>query len=317
MPLVSVIVPNYNYSQYLSKRIDSILNQTFGDFELIILDDASTDNSIEIINNYAQRDNRIRCIYNTKNTGSPFLQWKKGIELAKGKYIWIAEADDFADSNFIQTCLNYLRDDNLAFVFTQSFVVDEQDQILDLYKLQYSEYDKIFGFYDKRKILNAFIRENIVPNASAVLFRKDVYYEIGGVDVSLHPNADWLLWFKMALYYNIFFCKEPLNFFRRHAKSVIASAKQATNYVQMYDFSLRIRFKAIMKDNTELFNIDTIKFNNTFIAYDLGNYSLWLVEHGKFFNALWPLFRSTLMLKSLGFVRKFFKKLFKFSKCYQ
>ena len=103
---VSVIVPNYNYARYLPIRLESILNQTFKDFELILLDDASTDNSIQILENYRNHPNVSQLVVNKVNTGSPFQQWMKGILLARGEYIWIAEADDIADLQFLETCIN-------------------------------------------------------------------------------------------------------------------------------------------------------------------------------------------------------------------
>ena len=96
MPKVTVIIPNYNHAKFLPRRIESVLNQTFQDFEVVFLDDSSTDNSLEIFNNYST-DKRIRLIQNNVNSGSPFKQWIKGLRESKGEYIWIAESDDFAD----------------------------------------------------------------------------------------------------------------------------------------------------------------------------------------------------------------------------
>ena len=93
-PLVSVIIPNYNYARFLTERIDSVLSQTFQNFELIILDDCSTDNSREVIERYRSNPKVSHIIYNQSNTGSPFAQWEKGLSVARGKYIWVAEADD-------------------------------------------------------------------------------------------------------------------------------------------------------------------------------------------------------------------------------
>jgi len=91
-PLLSIIVPNYNHAVFLPQRLDSIFNQTFQDFEVILLDDQSPDNSVEILQQYAQkyRDKVAHFITNDQNTGNPFVQWKKGIELARGEFIWIA-----------------------------------------------------------------------------------------------------------------------------------------------------------------------------------------------------------------------------------
>src|SRR5215467_13719414 len=99
MPTVSVIVPNYNHARYLRRRVDSILAQTYQDFELILLDDCSTDESRSIISEYA-KDPRIRIELNEVNSGSTFKQWNKGARMARGSYIWIAESDDRADSCF-------------------------------------------------------------------------------------------------------------------------------------------------------------------------------------------------------------------------
>ena len=107
-PKVSVIVPNYNHARYLKARIDSILNQTFQDFELILLDDCSTDNSVELLQSYAGHPHVSHIVLNDRNTGSPFLQWQKGIGLAQGEYVWIAESDDTAQPDFLSTTVAVL-----------------------------------------------------------------------------------------------------------------------------------------------------------------------------------------------------------------
>ncbi|WP_298894549.1 glycosyltransferase family 2 protein [uncultured Psychroserpens sp.] len=106
---VSVILPNYNHADYLEERLDSIVNQTYQNFELIILDDASTDNSLEVLNRYASHEKVSHFIINENNSGSPFLQWKKGLNLATGDYIWIAESDDSCELDFIETHVKHLQ----------------------------------------------------------------------------------------------------------------------------------------------------------------------------------------------------------------
>src|SRR5215218_1678286 len=101
--LFSVIVPNFNHGGFLEQRIESILRQTFQDFELIILDDASTDNSMAIIEQYRNHPKVSHIIQNKTNSGSPFRQWIKGIDVALGNWIWVAESDDFADETFLQS----------------------------------------------------------------------------------------------------------------------------------------------------------------------------------------------------------------------
>lgn len=99
-PTVSIIVPNYNHSKYLNQRLDSILNQTYQDFEVILLDDVSSDNSVEILQAYSKHPKVSHLIVNEQNSGNTFKQWQKGIALAKGTFVWIAESDDFCEPHF-------------------------------------------------------------------------------------------------------------------------------------------------------------------------------------------------------------------------
>ena len=124
-PFVSVIIPNYNYARYLEERISSILNQTFSDFEMILLDDASSDNSTEILKKYKDNPHVSHCIVNGKNSGCVFRQWEKGINLSKGKYIWIAESDDLAAPDFLEKTISALeRHPEANLCFCGSYLID-------------------------------------------------------------------------------------------------------------------------------------------------------------------------------------------------
>lgn len=114
MPKVSVIIPNYNHGKYLKKRVDSVLSQTFQDIEVIVLDDASTDDSREILEQYRSNEKISEIIYNEENTGNPFYQWNEGIVRAKGKYIWIAESDDWCENNMLQYLLDGIERDEMC-----------------------------------------------------------------------------------------------------------------------------------------------------------------------------------------------------------
>src|ERR1700709_2423208 len=103
MPKVSIIIPNYNHEKFLDLRITSVLNQTYQDFEVIILDDASTDNSRAVIERYRQHPKVSRIVYNTNNSGSPFSQWEQGMHLAAAEWLWIAESDDYASPGFLSS----------------------------------------------------------------------------------------------------------------------------------------------------------------------------------------------------------------------
>src|ERR1700751_6274658 len=123
-PTVTIIVPNYNHARFLRKRIDSILNQTFQDFELILLDDCSTDESRSILSSYAS-DPRVTIEFNEENSGSTFRQCNKGVRLARGKYVWIAESDDYADERLLERLVAILdAERQVVFVNCRSWRVD-------------------------------------------------------------------------------------------------------------------------------------------------------------------------------------------------
>lgn len=126
---VSVIIPNYRHALYLKERIDSVLEQTYRDFEVIILDDCSPDDSREIIETYRTREKIAHIVYNERNSGSTFMQWQKGFDLAQGEYIWIAESDDFADPGFLSSCVEQLENEpSCTLAYTESRLVDAESR---------------------------------------------------------------------------------------------------------------------------------------------------------------------------------------------
>ncbi|MDP4285486.1 MAG: glycosyltransferase family 2 protein [Bacteroidota bacterium] len=219
MPEVSIIVPNYNHAAFLQQRIDSILNQTYQDFELIILDDCSTDNSRDILESLRNHPKVSHLIFNKKNSGSPFKQWQRGIELAKGDYIWIAESDDYCDHTFLETALENLNKGDSSLSFCQSERVDENNIITGDY-FYWTEDIKTID-WSKQFVMNGevFIQEvlqykNAIPNASAVLFRikKFDFNKI----VNYKMKGDWLFWITFLMSENLTYSPGKLNFFRSH-----------------------------------------------------------------------------------------------------
>ena len=204
MPKVSVVVPNYNHARFLPKRIESILRQTYQDFELILLDDCSTDDSRAILRTYAG-DPRVRLEFNEVNSGSPFKQWNKGVRLAQGKYVWIAESDDYADPRLLERLVAILEaDPTVAYAYCRSWRVTEDDRkdgFGDFYLayLDASRWTTDYCADGHDECRDYFIHQNAVPNASGVVFRREIYERVGGADESLRLCGDWKLWAAMAL----------------------------------------------------------------------------------------------------------------------
>ncbi|MBU3084788.1 glycosyltransferase family 2 protein [Acinetobacter seifertii] len=231
-PLVSVVVPSYNHEKFLKERIDSIINQTFQDFELIILDDLSPDNSRDIIESYRTHPKVSNIVYNEINSGSTFFQWNKAVlELAKGEFIWIAESDDVAEITFLEKLVPILQENkNVVISYCQSSKMNSDGEITGNWLeytnvLKYGEmFNQSFILDGEKYIENFLIYRNTIPNASAILFRKQIYIEIGGAQVGLRTNGDWDLWLKFLMLGDVYYHREELNKFRYHASSVIARA---------------------------------------------------------------------------------------------
>lgn len=232
-PIVSVVIPNYNYAHYLDERINSILNQTFSDFEIILLDDASTDNSIEIIDKYKNNPLVSHCIVNKENSGYVFHQWEKGINLARGKYIWIAESDDLATLDFLEKTVGALeRHPEANLCFCGSYLIDNTGghniSQPDFDKRMLPDFDSACNAYllESRFFINHYmVWTNTIYNASGALFRKDALNQDCFRSIeSFRYCGDWLFWKNIINSSKVIILKDKLNRFRLHNRSATAKA---------------------------------------------------------------------------------------------
>jgi glycosyltransferase involved in cell wall biosynthesis len=194
MPTVNVIVPSYNHAPFLRQRIDSVLRQTYQDFEVILMDDCSTDESRSIISEYAT-DPRVRIEFNEKNSGSAFKQWNKGVGLARGEYVWIAESDDYADPRLLERLVAVLDEESkVVFAYCHSRRVHDGGRLDGSVEFYTSGPERYRWAVDhtadgREECRNYLVHNNTVPNASAVVFRSALYERIGGADESLRRAA--------------------------------------------------------------------------------------------------------------------------------
>lgn len=277
-PLVSIIVPNYNHEKFLKQRLESIFNQTYCNFEVILLDDCSTDASLNILSEYAKKPRVSHCVFNEINSGNTFIQWNKGITLAKGDFIWIAESDDFCELNFIEKLIQpLLHDDEIVLSYCQSNRADEFANITGNWLNHTDSLDKTLFLSNYILNGNEFIErfliyKNVIPNASGVLFRKESALVLG--DLALHSflkyNGDWLFYLKILANKKIAYVSDSLNCFRYHSKSVIASACETENFVTITDIELKTRLKMLyFLEKTKPNNLSRIKKVNKQIVKSL------------------------------------------------
>ncbi|WP_417860778.1 glycosyltransferase family 2 protein [Winogradskyella sediminis] len=233
-PKVSVIIPNYNHAAFLQQRLDSVFNQSFQDFEVILLDDASTDESAILLKEYENHPKVNAVVINTENSGSPFKQWRKGIELAKGKYIWIAESDDVANTLFLEKTVNFAEaKENLGLVFVASEVIYQNGTVGNK---KINPLNKTTGFTIStiEDISRYLIVVQSIPNASGVLFDATILKSINLSDLECFNNTgDRYTYIHIALNSSIYYLDEALNYFRDHDHNT--TKKNKVNNKLVYD----------------------------------------------------------------------------------
>lgn len=220
--LVSVIIPNYKHAKFLNERIQSVLNQTYQNFELIILDDCSPDDgaSRNIIERYRNNPHVSQIVYNEVNSGSTFKQWHKGFELAKGDLVWIAESDDSCDKHLLAKLIKGFEQTDTVFSFCKSYAYDAYGNKTK-FKFQ-SSLKTSFYLPGKEFIAKYLSKYNLVANASSVIFKKEAAISIDKQYLNMKAEGDWLLWIEMAELGNVYFVNEELNYFRLHDTNTTA-----------------------------------------------------------------------------------------------
>ena len=235
-PLVSVIVPCFNHANYLKERLESIAGQTYKNIEIILLDDASSDGSDQILRLFHEKHADIsQLIINQENGGKPFAQWSKGLDLAKGELIWIAESDDFCTPDFLAELVPLFRNRGVMLAMGRTHFVSEDGQTI-VWSLE--EYLPEFGqkFWKQpfietthQLIQHSWAARNLVPNASGCVFRKPA--RLGIRDEAwwceLRVCGDWLFYLDLVRGGLVAYQPTAKNFYRQHSSnSSVSQHKQ-------------------------------------------------------------------------------------------
>ena len=259
---MSVIVPNYNHASFLKQRVDSILNQTYQDFELIILDDCSTDNSREIIETHRNNSKIRHIVYNDQNSGSPFKQWQKGIELAKGEFIWIAESDDWCEATFLEEMIPLLKDESIGLCFCGSNWVDDTGCI----KKDLSMYKESFRRKGKLEIINTLVKYNSIQNASAVLIRCELAKKNLNKISQFKACGDWLFYVNILQDSDMIFNDRKLNNFRWYHNNTSNMAEKSGLWIKE-----GLDVLALSKAYKVKFSLQQLQVLRNFWKFKIGN----------------------------------------------
>lgn len=244
---VSVVVPNYNYGKYVKKRIDSILKQTYPIYELLVLDDASTDGSDELLKNIVldlklkNPEMRVKFVPNKTNSGKAMAAWKKGFELAEGDYVWIAEADDLSSPKFLEEAMKGFDDPEVVLSYAESKIINSMG-IMIAPNFRWSRDREKTGHF-RQSYVNDGVKEIeemmaircTIPNVSAVVFRKKKgvrYLDYLTKALKFSQVGDWYFYAKLLSQGKIAYNQKSLNKFRIHAGSKTAQSKKGKEHFQ-------------------------------------------------------------------------------------
>ena len=309
-PKVSVIIPNYNHAKYLDERISTVLNQTYEDFEVIILDDCSTDNSLKVIEKYRHHPKVKTIVANEVNSGSTFIQWQKGFALASGEYIWLAESDDYADATFLSRIMETMsKDPEIVLGFSSITWVDENSDIIG---------NSPLVTYTSRPVMNGdyFLRHNMlygchILNASSAVFKKKAALNIPDTYMSFRGAGDYLFWIEVARQGKVLKVNQYLDFFRIHRAKVtsnaVASGRQFHEVKRIYHRLMELGYiKGLYRMTVPGFWLQRIaNEKKNFLSPEIEKevYDLWAKEAGcpNFANFLY---------KCDGLTRVIYKKIF-------
>ncbi len=222
-------MPNYNYAQYIAEALDSVVNQTFQDIELILIDDASTDNSIEIIKPYLDKYPFIHFIKNKQNLGF-FKSIQIGLDCSQGEYIAFPSSDDILFPNFLEKKVNMLDqypDIGLCFSDYAFFSQNQPDQVNSTFinphlkEMKLSPADLI----QQVKMYRLWIPGN------ATLSRKKLFIQHGGYDPKYQSLTDWFVFLKIGFQHGAYFFHEKLAAMRTHPNSLSQTESSNTKEI--------------------------------------------------------------------------------------
>jgi glycosyltransferase involved in cell wall biosynthesis len=250
--LVSIIIPCHNSSKYLSETLQNILLQTYSNFECILVDDGSIDDTRLIAKSFVDKDSRFKYYY--KENGGVSTARNTGVKFSSGEFIQFLDADDLLHPNKLKLQLEYLLGHNsVDIVYGEYSMFNQPDEInFNSANFNKHNYTKI-GNWEKENILNYFIRDNITSIHAALIKRKVV--ETVSFDPNIRNCEDYDFWFNAALngfHFSYDYSPETVGYYRKHA------VNKSSNSSRMNYYRSLIKQKymgAIKKRNPELFPV--------------------------------------------------------------
>lgn len=237
-PKVTAVVASYNYAKHLPRRIESLLHQTHQNLEILIIDDHSKDESLEVIQRY--RDNsKVNILALDENQGWVNVS-NLGIEKSDSEYILFANCDDFCEPDLITLLVTELESNRSAgLAFSSSFLIDEFDNLIGIDVNQrtrrFKKAVRRSNLLDKETLQILLLESCIMPNLSCVLFRKEVFEKIGTLSQKYDICADWDIFIRISKEFSAVYVPLPRNYFRQHPQTIRASQRRLKVSLEMFE----------------------------------------------------------------------------------
>ena len=240
-PKITALVPSYNHGRFIRQRVESILQQTYPNIELIVIDDCSSDESDEVIRSL-QAQHGFKYVRNPRNSGTPFSAWESVLAHATGDYIWVCESDDYAEPTFLETAVAALSTNHDAVLFyCNSWVVDASGQRVGHTKSYFSDYWKdarweaAFSAVGSQELATFQLRGQTVPNMSSAVISTQAFRSAYTPFLKkLSLTGDWLFVGLVMKQGNVLFSPLALNNFRKHqstARALVTSAREQAEFI--------------------------------------------------------------------------------------
>lgn len=269
LPKVTVLVPSYNHGRYLSQRIKSIMTQSYGNIELIVIDDCSVDDSHEVLQ-ALQAEYDFQYLRNERNSGTPFAAWERVAAMASGDYIWICESDDFAAPEFLDVAIDkFSQVPDAVLFYCNSWVVDEDgarvghtdDYFHDTW--QETRWDNDFVAAGPTELAGFQIRGQTVPNMSSALIATAAFRRAYDPFLKRFKlTGDWLFIGWLMAQGAVIFSRETLSNFRKHEVTSRVRVKSARSQAEflLTKYQLFRKTGKTLRAFAELLQTDLVRF---------------------------------------------------------
>jgi glycosyltransferase involved in cell wall biosynthesis len=253
-PLVSVIIPAYNASAWITETISSVLEQDFNDYEIIVVNDGSTDETADVIASFGDK---VKCIH--KKNGGQASARNAGIKIAKGKYIAFLDSDDLWIKEKLKLQLELIKTSDVKWVYSDAIAFDNHNK-KPLYK--FSEISKQYN----GDILKSIFKSCFIPSPTPII-QSTVFSEVGlfNENSSMRNREDWEMWIRIASIYPIALIPAPLAYYRVHSAN---STSRESLYARMIG-NIAVIEEAALRESKRLGPIKNSVLSMIYFSYGL------------------------------------------------